>query len=247
MKPSSGSLGRNAQARKIFDPIADSYEGPARLFSVSQYGRWRRFLTSQLRLPPHATVLDVCTGTGLVAMEIARLAPCSVVGLDLSGPMLEQARRNLRDSGLASSIGLVNGRAESLPFADHSFDAVVFSFLLRYVESPQATLKEMGRVLRPGGQMASIDFFVPPNPVVHALWLIHTRFVLPLGTRFISPGWRSVGSFLGPNIAGFYSRHSRQDLEQMWVKAGVATVQSRVLSMGGAIATWGKKEDESEK
>ena len=247
MKSSSGSLGRNAQARKIFDPIADSYEGPARLFSISQYGRWRRFLISQLRLPPHAKVLDVCTGTGLVAMEIAREAPCSVVGLDLSGPMLEKAKRNLRDSELASSIGLVNGRAESLPFDDHSFDAVVFTFLLRYVESPQATIKEMGRVLRPGGQMASIDFFVPRNPIVLAMWLMHTRLILPLGTRFISPGWRSVGSFLGPSISSFYSRHTREDLEQMWVNAGVVTVQSRVLSMGGAIATWGEKENESEK
>ena len=164
VKSSSGSLGRNAQARKIFDPIADSYEGPARLFSISQYGRWRRFLISQLRLPPHAKVLDVCTGTGLVAMEIAREAPCSVVGLDLSGPMLEKAKRNLRDSELASSIGLVNGRAESLPFDDHSFDAVVFTFLLRYVESPQATIKEMGRVLRPGGQMASYRLFRASKP-----------------------------------------------------------------------------------
>ena len=233
---------KNAQARRIFDGIADSYETPAELFSLFRYGHWRRFLVSRLTLNPESSVLDVCTGTGLVAIDIASRTGCGVVGVDLSERMIEKAQRKLQTPGLDPLVSLVNGRAESLPFSDHSFDAVVFSFLLRYVEDPQSTMRELARVLRPGGQMVSLEFFVPQSPVLHALWLLHTRLVMPLGTRFLSPGWREVGSFLGPSISSFYSKHTLEDLSQMWAQAGIGKVQSKALSLGGAVVMWGQKE-----
>ena len=234
--------GRNAQARRIFDGIADSYEGPAQAFSLLQYSRWRHFLVS--RLPPSdgASVLDVCTGTGLVARDIARTKDARVVGLDLSGGMVQRAPRKLEAMPNAPRVSLVRGRAEGLPFAEHTFDAVVFTFLLRYVDDPQATLREMARVLRPGGLMASLEFFVPRSPVPHALWLLHTRLVLPLGTRLLSQGWREVGSFLGPSISAFYREHTLEDLGQMWERCGISKVQNKALSLGGAVVTWGRKE-----
>lgn len=237
---------RNAQARRIFDGIAQSYEGPAQVFSLFQYGRWRRFLISQLRLAPEASVLDVCTGTGLVAMHIARSIGCRVVGVDLADRMIQQAQRNLQASGLSSSISLVKSRAESLPFGDDFFDAVVFTFLLRYVVDPQATLRELARVVRPGGQLVSLEFFVPQSLGLHALWLLYTRVVLPWGTRFISPSWREVGSFLGPSVSAFYREHTLEDLSDMWSRAGVGSVQTKVLSMGGAVVMWGRKEAHGE-
>ena len=235
---------KNEHARRLFDGIARRYEGPAQVFSYFQYGRWRRGLVSRLRLSPEDSVLDVCTGTGLVASQIAGSQRCRVVGLDLSQRMLDQAHRNLRSAGLASHIDLVRGRAESLPFADHSFDAVVFTFLLRYVEDPEATLRELARVLRPGGQMASLEFYVPQGPVAYPLWLLHTRMVLPLGTRLLSRGWREVGSFLGPSISSFYRKHTLEDLSRMWMRAGVGGVRTGLLSLGGAVVTWGRKEVE---
>lgn len=225
---------KNEHARRLFDGIAPSYEGPARAFSYLQYNRWHRALLSQVSLSESDSVLDVCTGTGMVASRIADSAGCRVVGVDLNRSMLDRAR--------SPSVVLVTGRAESLPFADDSFDAVVFTFLLRYVEDPQSTLRELARVLRPGGQMASLEFYVPQGPITYPLWLLHTRLVLPLGTRLLSRGWREVGSFLGPSISAFYREHTLESLGDMWERAGVGEIQNRVLSLGGAVVTWGRKE-----
>ena len=246
MVTTSEAYGKNVQARRLFNGIAGRYEGPAEVLSLFQYGRWRRFLVSQLALSARSLVLDVCTGTGLVAAEVARRGGGRVVGVDLSGSMIEQARQVLRASGQTSSVGLAKGRAESLPFRDGTFDTVVFTFLLRYVEDPQATLRELARVLRPGGQMASLEFSVPRGPALYPLWLLHTRLVLPWGTRYLSPGWREVGPFLGRSITEFYDKYPLDDQVGMWELAGIGEVQKRVLSLGGAVTMWGRKEARSE-
>ena len=240
------SYRKNDQARRLFDGIARDYEWPAEAFSLFQYGRWRNYLVSRLDISPQSSVLDVCTGTGLVAAQIARTTRSYVVGVDLSKLMLHEARRSLAVPGQSPLLGLVEGRAESLPFADRSFDAVVFTFLLRYVDDPSATLLELGRVLRPGGQMVSLEFFMPQNPALHALWLLHTRLMMPGVTRFAPRGWRDVGSFLGPSISAFYRDHTLQDVSDMWTAAGVLEVQTKPLSLGGAVVMWGRKEASDE-
>src|SRR2546429_488174 len=140
-------------------------------------------------------ILDVATGTGLVAVELARRYGCTVVGLDRSADMLaEAARRN----GLIS--GLVNARAERLPFPDATFDHVTFTYLLRYVDEPAATLSELARVLKPGGRLAALEFGVPSSPWAYALWRVYTRLVMPVAGRLVSRKWREVNAFLGPSI-----------------------------------------------
>ncbi len=238
------SHARNAPAQGLFDGIAGSYEGPAQVFSFFQYRRWRRFLVSRLRVSQETLVLDVCTGTGVVASDIAGRARCRVIGVDLSAAMIERARRNLKrpkSTDDPPAVSLVKGRAEGLPFAESSFDTVVFTYLLRYVEDPEATLGELSRVLKPGGQLASLEFFVPQNPILYPLWLLHTRFAIPVGSRLLPGGWREVGSFLGPSISDFYSRHTLRDLCGMWERAGVGEVQTKQLSLGGALVMWGRK------
>ena len=235
---------KNAHAQGLFDGIAGSYQGPAQVFSFFQYRRWRRFLVSRLKVSPETSVLDVCTGTGLVASEIAGRARCRVVGVDLSAAMIERARRNFKRPKSIDdtrAVSLVKARAESLPFAESSFDAVVFTYLLRYVEDPEATLGELSRVLKPGGQLASLEFFVPQNPMIYPLWLLHTRVAIPVGCRLLPRGWREVGSFLGPSISDFYRKHTLRDLCGMWERAGVGEVQTRQLSLGGALVMWGRK------
>ena len=242
----SDTNAKNAHAQRLFDGIARSYEWPAEVFSFFQYGRWRRFLVSQLRLSPQASVLDVCTGTGLVASDIAAKFGCRVVGVDLSEGMIRQARRELSSTDTAGAVSLIKGCAESLPFADNSFDAVVFTYLLRYVDDSEATLDELSRVLRPRGQMASLEFFVPQNPLVHTLWLLHTRLAMPVASRLLPTGWGTVGSFLGPSISNFYRRHTLQDLTEMWAQARVVALQTKLLSLGGAVVMWGRKEVQDE-
>ena len=236
---------KNAHARKLFDGIAGSYERPAELLSFLQYGHWRKTLVSGLKLAPTSLALDVCTGTGLVAIEMASRSGCRVVGLDLSEQMVDRARGAVQRSGLDGPVSLTRGRAEDLPFADASFDAVVFTFLLRYVEHPEPTIRELARVLRPGGRMASLEFYVPPRPVLYPLWLLHTHVLLPLAARFISHEWREVGSFLGPSISAFYRDHTLADLQAMWQRAGIGRVQTKVLSLGGAVVMSGQKEAHS--
>ena len=237
---------RNAQARRLFDGIAHSYEAPARVLSLFQYSRWHRYLVSRLRLRDGDVVLDVCTGTGLVAAQIAGSGGCRVVGVDLSPRMLDHGLQLLRADRHGAQVSLAAGLAERLPFSDNSFDAVVFTFLFRYVEDPQATLCEMARVLRPGGRMTSLEFAVPTGPVLHPLWLLHTRLVIPIVGRLLSPAWREVGSFLGPSISAFYRKHTLKDLRLMWQTAGFVDVHTKLLSLGGAVVMWGDKEAHGE-
>jgi hypothetical protein len=89
--------------------------------------------------------------------------------------------------------------------------------------------------------MASLEFFVPPNPMMRALWLLHTRLAIPVVSRLMPGGWREVGSFLGPSISDFYRGYSRQELSEIWAQAGIDEVRTSLLSFGGAVVTWGWK------
>ena len=217
-------------ARELFAPLGPTYDRYARLLSFGQDPRWRRFLVS--RVPPTAMrVLDVATGTAAVATELARAVPGrTVVGIDQSPEMLAVARERTR--GLP--IELHEGRAESLPFADGEFDALTFTYLLRYVDDPLATMRELARVVRPGGVVAMQEFGVPRG-VWRPLWELYVRVGLPLAGAAVSPGWREVGSFLGPSIRGF---HARVDLERLWVDAGLRDVHIRRMSLGGGVVAW---------
>ncbi len=235
---------RNLHSQSLFDGVAGRYDLPAQFLSFFQYVRWRRFLTSRLTLAPGDTVMDLCTGTGGVAIQVARTYGNRVVGVDLSSKMVRQAWRAVSRSGLDDDIDLVLGRAESLSFSDASFDAACFTFLLRYVENPEAVLREKVRVLKPGGRLASLEFGVPENWMARRLWYAYTRGVLPLATSPISRGWRRVGSFLGPSISRFYRDHSITDIKQMWFNSGIRDAQVRHLSFGGAVVIWGTKSVE---
>ncbi|MBI4201679.1 MAG: class I SAM-dependent methyltransferase [Chloroflexi bacterium] len=239
--PSDGMPAQEHLPLHLFNGIASSYERPAVFFSYGQYRRWHRFLVSRLDLPPGSRILDVSTGTGLVAMDIAQRSQVQVVGIDLSDGMLAAAQDNLRRRRV-QNVTLVQGRAEALPFPGAAFDVVVFSYLLRYVQDPLAVLHELSRVLRPGGQLASLEFYVPPNPAIRPLWMAHSYLWMPLATRFLSPGWREVGTFLGPSIRAFYKRNSLGDLGAMWATAGVKDAKVKLLSLGGAVVMWGRKE-----
>jgi demethylmenaquinone methyltransferase/2-methoxy-6-polyprenyl-1,4-benzoquinol methylase len=223
---------RTAHARKLFDGIAPSYEAPAELFSFFQYGRWRRSAVRRIREPRGLLVLDVATGTGLVARDLRRRG-ARVVGLDQSFGMLARAR----DRGgpvLAAS-------AEQLPVADQRVDALSFTYLLRYVNDPAQTLAELVRVLKPGGVMVSVEFGLPRAHWARALWKLYALRIMPPLARLISPGWRDVGDFLGPSIVSWASVHSPEDIARMWEAAGMIDVRWRAASFGAGIIMWGRK------
>ncbi len=187
-------------------------------------------------------VLDVASGTAGVAVQLASRTGARVVGVDLTEEMLRQGQANVAGAGLSSRIGLVAGQAEQLPFPDGSFDALTFTYLLRYVEDPQATLTELARVVKPGGTMASLEFCVPPAPFWRAAWVLYTRLILPAGGLLLGGRpWLRVGQFLGPNITGHYRRYSVPWTAEAWQRAGFTNVRTQIMSLGGGLVMWGQR------
>src|SRR3954467_7509514 len=187
-------------------------------------------------------VLDVATGTGLVARGLVERYGCAVVGLDQSRDMLAGARRALAAAPqLAASIDLVQGEAERLPFDDGEFDHLTFTYLLRYVDDPGATLAELARVVKPGGVIASLEFMLPPNRLARPLWWVYTRGFMPVLGRLISRDWYEVGRFLGPSISDLYTRLPLDRQRELWRAAGIEGVEARVMSLGGGVVVWGTR------
>jgi demethylmenaquinone methyltransferase/2-methoxy-6-polyprenyl-1,4-benzoquinol methylase len=222
-------------ARELFAPLGPTYDRYARLLSLGQDPRWRRFLVERIEAGPADTVLDVATGTGAVARELIRQKGCRVVGVDVSPDMLAEARRRL-----PPEVELLEVSAERLPWTDGSFDGLTFTYLLRYVADPAATLCELARVVRPGGTVASLEFGVPRGPW-RPLWELYVRVVLPAAGRAISPGWHEVGRFLGPSIRAFHERWPLPRQLELWREAGFADVHAQRLSLGGGLVLWGRR------
>jgi demethylmenaquinone methyltransferase/2-methoxy-6-polyprenyl-1,4-benzoquinol methylase len=225
-------------AVELFAPLGPTYDRYARLFSFGQDPRWRRFLVSRVEAGPDDTVLDVATGTAAVAIELVRHTGCRVVGIDQSREMLETGRGRVEAAGLGDGIELVEGAAERLPFEDASFDALTFTYLLRYVADPAAAMRELARVVKPGGTIAMLEFGLPRG-LARPAWELYVRIGLPLLGALVSPGWRRVGSFLGPSIRDFHGRHH---LPELWAGAGIEDVHSRRLSLGGGLVMWGQRQ-----
>ncbi|MDP8957382.1 MAG: ubiquinone/menaquinone biosynthesis methyltransferase [Actinomycetota bacterium] len=232
---------RARHARKLFADLPSTYDGLGRLVSFGQDPRWRRFMVSRLPVDPDARVLDVATGTAAVAIEIARRTGSRLVGLDQSDPMVREGIRRVSRANLEGRIRFVLGSAERLPFQDASFDAVTFAYLLRYVDDVGSTLKELARVVRPGGVLAGQEFHVPPRTLFRVPWKAYTRGVMPLVGRVVSRQWRDAFSFLSDSIPDFYRRYPLEKQLELWRAAGMDDVQARVMSLGAAVVVSGTK------
>jgi demethylmenaquinone methyltransferase / 2-methoxy-6-polyprenyl-1,4-benzoquinol methylase len=220
-------------ARELFAPLGPTYDRVGAVLSFGQDPRWRRFLVS--RLPrDRGAVLDVATGTGLVAAELVRRG-FRVSGVDQSPEMLARARERFGDR-----VELVEASAESLPFADGSFDHLTFTYLLRYVADPAATLAELARVVRPGGVVASLEFGVPEG-VARPAWELYVRAGLPLAGRALRNGWSEVGVFLGGSIRSYWQEYPLERQLELWRAAGIGEVEVRRLSFGGGVVMSGSR------
>jgi demethylmenaquinone methyltransferase / 2-methoxy-6-polyprenyl-1,4-benzoquinol methylase len=243
---------RKREALELFSGLPRRYDQLSAALSFWQDPRWRRALVSAVAPRDGQRVLDVATGTGMVAAELLARADCSVVGIDQSPQMLAAARARFAHlapartsaSSPASSpdpappparVELMEGEAESLPFGDASFDALTFTYLLRYVDDPAATVRELARVVRPGARVASLEFGVPPWAPARAAWRLYTAVGLPTLGRLASRDWAQVGRFLGPSIRGFYERHPIERIVGYWEQAGLEDVRVRRMSLGGGV------------
>jgi len=235
----------NRLARDLFDGLPRRYDLLAQALSLGQNGRWRRAAVDAIATAHPGSVLDVATGPAGVALEIRARTAADVTGIDLTESMLRQGMVNIRRHGQAQHIHLLLGRGEQLPFRNSSFDALTFTYLLRYVADPDATIREMARVVKSGGVIASLEFHVPPNPLWRSLWLAYTRAVLP-AAGLLAGGreWFEVGRFLGPSISEHYRRYPTSWHVAAWQSAGLTDVRFRLMSLGGGLVMWGRKAGE---
>jgi len=224
---------RRDQAIELFAPLGPRYDRLGALLSLGQDPRWRKAMVSHVPRDG-GSVLDVATGTGLVAERLLAQGH-RVTGLDQSPDMLAVARGRFGDR-----VELVEASATSIPFPDASFDHLTFTYLLRYVDDPAATLAELARVVRPGGTVANLEFCVPTG-IWRPLWDLYVGVGLPALGRIASKGWYDVGRFLGPSIRGFYERWPLERQLELWRDAGVADVQARRMSVGGGVVIWGTR------
>jgi demethylmenaquinone methyltransferase/2-methoxy-6-polyprenyl-1,4-benzoquinol methylase len=229
-------------SRAVFADLPARYDQLAYLLSFGQDRRWRDAVVERVAAASPRLVLDVATGPAGIALAVAARTGAQVVGIDLNEPMLRAGAANVQRAGRNGQMGLAVATADQLPFDDASFDAVIFSYLLRYVDDPAATVAELARCLRPGGTMASLEFYVPPHPVWHASWQLYTRAVLPvLGGLTGGPAWLRVGQFLGPSISGHYRQHPLADHLSAWRAAGLEDVDVKLMSLGGGLVMSGRK------
>jgi demethylmenaquinone methyltransferase/2-methoxy-6-polyprenyl-1,4-benzoquinol methylase len=156
--------------------------------------------------------------------------------------MLSRARRRLaRQPHLAKRVELVAGEAERLPFADGEFDGVTVGYLLRYVDDPAVTIRELARVVKPGGRVASVEFGVPSRRTALALWKLYTGYLMPGAGRLVSRGWYDVGRFLSRSIPEYYERYPISRQCDFWHDAGISSVQVRRMSFGAGVVVWGTR------
>ena len=208
-------------SQALFAGLPGRYDALAAILSLGQDRVWRREMIDHIEPADPDTVLDVATGPAGVALQLADRTNARIVGIDLSEDMLARGQRNVRSAKRGDRIALVRGQGEHLPFPDETFDALTFTYLLRYVADPSATILELARVVRPGGTMASLEFAVPTNPVWRLLWIFYTRVILPIG-GFLLGGraWFDVGNFLGPNITSHYEKFPVVDTVEAWRARG---------------------------
>jgi demethylmenaquinone methyltransferase/2-methoxy-6-polyprenyl-1,4-benzoquinol methylase len=231
----------NRLAQDLFRPLPRRYDVLEELLSFGQNGRWRREMLSHIDGSPRA-ILDVATGTAGVALALHERTEAHITGLDITEAMLRRGQQRVVAADAVNRVDLVVAQAEHLPFADASFDALTFTYLMRYVVDPEATMGELARVLRPGAPIASLEFSVPPRPFWRFWWTGYTRLALPVA-GYVTGGrdWFRVGRFLGPSISAHDRAYGTEWMCRAWTRAGLDEVDARSMSLGGGLVMWGRK------
>lgn len=229
-------------AQRLFTPLPKRYDALAELLSMGQNRRWRRAMIDRIVNTDAKRILDVACGPAGVSLQLADRTDAQIFGVDLTEEMLLEGRRHADLAGMGERIHLVMGRAQQLPFAAAQFDALTFTYLLRYVEDPQSALDELARVTKPGATVASLEFLVPPRRFWRFWWWGYTRIVLPIaGLMTGGRAWFVVGRFLGPSISNHYDRYSLAWTVDAWQRAGFENVGTKVMSLGGGLVMWGTR------
>lgn len=213
---------------QMFDRIARRYDFVNRVLSLGLDKGWRRRTVRSLQLGDRARVLDLATGTGDLAVDIARMAPhATVIGLDPSPGMLAIARDKIAKKQLADRVSLVEGDAQALPYGNCELDAVTIAFGIRNVPDRARALREMARVVRPGGRIAILELSEGRRGVMGAMARFHTRHVVPRLGALLS-GKREY-HYLQKSIAAF---PPAGEFTALMTSCGLAVIEVTPLTFG---------------
>lgn len=228
--------------RDMFDRIAPRYDLLNRILSLGIDRRWRRFAVRQLQIPRNGLVLDIATGTGDVALEVARQTDSSIqiVGSDFTQAMLVLGQKKIAGSPYRGRVLLVNAPCEEMPHPEQIFDGITIAFGIRNVVDREKGLREMLRVLKPGGRAVILEFATPLNGFFRAAYYFYFLRVLPwLGGLFSQ---RSAYQYLPDSVLEFPDRESFQ---KMMEHAGFKDVRIHNLTGGIAAVHVGTRPDQS--
>ncbi len=220
---------KSQQVKEMFDNIAPAYDFMNRAMTFGIDRCWRRKAVKMLCCYPHDTILDIATGTGDLAILLAKLSKAkTITGIDLSEGMINVGRKKVEKIGMTSRITLTTGDCLNMPFHNDSFHAITAAYGVRNFENLLQGYKEMLRVLRPGGAITIIELATPTSPIIKPLYKLYTRYIIPLVGRLISKDVRAY-SYLPESIAAVPQRRQMTDLME---QAGFINAQYRTLTFG---------------
>ena len=228
--------------RNLFSKVPLEYDLLLGLLSFDQDRKWRAFVVEQAEPLADSIVLDVATGTGLLAADFAKAIANEglVVGVDLTLSMLQTARERLRQRGLAERTDWVLARAESLPFRENCFRSASISLALRNVSSARLTFREMARATTRGGVVISLDFARPPNKVFRLIYYDYLLGLFPIFGRIVSKAWGRTLSYLGRSIL---KSRTGTEIATLMIEEGMPDTKPVPLTQGIVCAVYGKKQE----
>lgn len=235
---SSDSRSKSEQIKTMFDNIAPAYDFMNRAMTFGIDRCWRRKAVDMLAKTSPREILDVATGTGDLAMLLARrIKESKVTGLDLSEGMIAVGRKKVGEAGLEERISLQCGDCLNMPFEENSFDAVTVAYGVRNFENLLQGYREMLRVLRPGGTINVIELSTPTSPIVKPLYKFYTRYIIPTVGRIVSKDVRAY-AYLPESIAAVPQRKS---MTALMSEAGFVDTAYRTLTFGTCCIYTAKK------
>lgn len=229
--PYKGSdLNKKKQVEKMFDTISTNYDGLNRVISFGIDVKWRKKVVSIVERTSPQQVLDIATGTGDLAINLAQTGASEIVGLDLSEGMLAVGRKKIEQKNLSEKIKMVQGDSEALPFEENSFDAITVAFGVRNFEDLEKGLEEILRVLKPGGVFVILETSVPTRFPFKQGYHFYTKNLLPLIGKLFSKD-RDAYSYLSESAAAFpYG----EELNNILRKIGFNDVENKPQTLGVA-------------
>jgi demethylmenaquinone methyltransferase/2-methoxy-6-polyprenyl-1,4-benzoquinol methylase len=232
-----GQGSKKEQVAKMFNNISKRYDLLNHLLSLGIDIVWRKQAIKKLKEDKPKILLDVATGTGDFAIEALALAPEKVIGIDISEGMLEHGRIKMRRKGLDDKIELLSGDSEHIPFEDNKFDAITVGYGVRNFEDLEAGLREMYRVLKPGGKVVILEFSRPRKFPFKQIYNFYFKHILPLIGRVIAKD-RSAYTYLPESVQYF---PDGQDFLNILEQTGFNNTQWDPLTFGISSIYTGRK------